>query len=116
MVFKANYFDTAISYGINESDIGKIKTVFEQFLQIDQVILYGSRAKGNFKNGSDIDLTLIGNGLNLKTLNKIDLALDDLLLPYIFDISIHKQIKNKELLEHISRVGKILFQKTSSEI
>jgi uncharacterized protein len=103
-------------YGLKNNDIQKIKETFEQFIQVQQVILYGSRAKGNFKNGSDIDLTLIGDNLNLKILNKIDLALDDLLLPYTFDISIYKQIKNEELLKHIGRVGKILFQKTSSEI
>jgi predicted nucleotidyltransferase len=72
-------------------------------------VLYGSRAKGNYKNGSDIDLTLKGKNLNLLILGKIDEQLDDLLLPYTFDLSIYHQISNAELLNHMNRVSKIFF-------
>ncbi len=105
-----------IQYGLKNDNIEKIKAIFAQFSQIEQVILYGSRAKGNFKIGSDIDLALVGKNINLQLLNKIDLSLDDLLLPYTFDILIYRQIKNTELLEHINRVGKVIFQKNSFEI
>ena len=58
-----------------------------QYPQIDKVILYGSRATGTYRNGSDIDLTFCGEGLTHKVLTKIDNDLDDLLLPYTIDIS-----------------------------
>jgi nucleotidyltransferase substrate binding protein (TIGR01987 family) len=79
--------------------------------QIEAVILYGSRAKDNFKPGSDIDLTLIGNELNLTVLNKISLELDDLLLPYTFDLSLYHHIKQPDLIDHIQRVGKVFYSK-----
>ena len=94
-----------MKFGLKEETIEKVQKVFSQFPQIDEVILYGSRAKGNYKEGSDIDLTLKGTGLDLFVLNEISLIIDDLLLPYLFDISIYDNITNQDLLEHIKRVG-----------
>lgn len=76
---------------------------------IDEVTLYGSRAMGNFKSGSDIDLTFKGEHIDHSTLYKIERALDDLLLPYIFDLSLWSHIDNPELLEHIDRVGIVFY-------
>ena len=97
------------TYGLSQKTIKKINLVFQKVEAVDAVILYGSRAKGNFKPGSDIDLVLKGKKLDLHLLNKISLALDDLLLPYIFDISIYHQINNPDLIAHISRVGKTFY-------
>ncbi len=99
-----------MSYGLNKEAIEKINQVFARYQAVEKVFLYGSRAKGNYKNGSDIDLTLIGENLNLRLLNKISLDLDDLLLPYKIDLSIYDQITNSDLIDHISRV-KIVFYK-----
>ncbi len=73
--------------------------------------MYGSRAKGNYSAGSDIDITLKGEELDLEQLNKINIDLDDLLLPYTFDLSILHQISNPELIEHIERVGKFFYKR-----
>jgi predicted nucleotidyltransferase len=81
------------------------------FQEVETGILYGSRAKGNYRDGSDIDLTLKGEQLNLTILNSINNQLDDLLLPYTFDLSIYHQTNTADLLEHIQRVGVIFFQK-----
>ena len=105
-------------YGLNPETIYKIQRVFAIFPEIEEAILYGSRAMGNFKNGSDIDLTLkasklitdIGNPLSL---TKISVALDELDLPYMIDISIYENIKNADLVDHINRVG-ISFYKRST--
>ena len=99
-----------MSYGLNKEAIEKINQVFARYQAVEKVFLYGSRAKGNYKNGSDIDLTLIGENLNWRLLNKISLDLDDLLLPYKIDLSIYDQITNSDLIDHISRV-KIVFYK-----
>ena len=64
---------------------------------------------GNYKSGSDIDLTLEGEALTLRQLNAIEIELDDLLLPYELDLSICHQIDNPDLLEHIKRVGVVFF-------
>ena len=77
-----------MKFGLKESDIELIKKVFSNYPEVEKVILYGSRAKGTYKPASDIDLTLLGDKLNLTTLQKIEIDLDDLLLPYFFDVSI----------------------------
>jgi len=102
-----------MNFGLSESIVLSIIETIKNFPQIEKVIIYGSRAKGNYKNGSDIDLTLIGNEVNLKISNKLEIALDDLLLPYTFDISIYHHITNKELISHINRVGIVFFEKQS---
>jgi len=98
-------------WGLKEDVITNIQKVFSHFPEIEKVILYGSRAKGNYKNGSDIDLSIIGEGLNLSIQNKIELALDELYLPYTFDISLFHQISNEELIEHINRVGIFFYER-----
>jgi predicted nucleotidyltransferase len=100
-----------MSFGLSNDIIEKIKNVFLQFEQVEEVIIYGSRAKGNFKPGSDVDITVKGNNLNLQLINRISLKIDDLFLPYTFDISVFTQIENPELLEHIQRVGKVFYKK-----
>lgn len=91
--------------GLSLSTIKKIQNIFAQYPQIKSAILYGSRAKGTYQNGSDIDLALQGNGIDLRLLSLLNEAIDDLLLPYKFDLSNFSDIKNKELLEHINRIG-----------
>jgi type I restriction enzyme S subunit len=98
-------------YGLKEQHINAINSVFLIYPQIKKAILYGSRAKGNYRNGSDIDITLIGDDLDLTILFKIETELDDLLLPYKIDLSIFHQIENTDLIEHIQRVGKDFFCK-----
>lgn len=99
-------------YGLKEETVKKILQILSQYEEIDEAILYGSRAKGNYKPGSDIDLTLKGNNLNLHILNKISLTIDDLLLPYTVDLSLYNHITNTDLLEHIARVGKTFYRKS----
>jgi predicted nucleotidyltransferase len=100
-----------MSFGLSDIDIEKIKNVFGRFPQIEQVIIYGSRAMGNYRPNSDIDLTVKGLSISLDILNKITQNLDDLLLPYLIDISNFKQLDNPEFINHIERVGKVFYQK-----
>ena len=100
-----------MSFGLDNNIIQQINNILASHKQIEQAIIYGSRAMGTYRNGSDIDLTLKGDNINLSTLNKINNEIDDLLTPYIFDISVFNNIKNKNLIEHITQVGKIFYQK-----
>ncbi|MFH1076407.1 MAG: nucleotidyltransferase domain-containing protein [Pseudomonadota bacterium] len=101
--------------GLEESDIEAICAVLARYPLVEKAILYGSRAMGNFKNGSDIDLTLIGGEcLTLDVLYRIMDDIDDLLLPYTFDLSILSYITDSDVLEHIQRVG-ITFYETKHE-
>ena len=96
-------------YGLTPDVISKLKKIFSKFEKINKVVLYGSRAKGNYRKGSDIDLTLFGDNLDLKTVYAIEDEIEELYLPYKFDVSIYKQIENHDLREHIERVGKIFY-------
>ncbi len=101
-----------MKYGLPDTTLQKIRAVLKNYPQVDQAILYGSRAKGNYKRGSDIDLTLRGGGnLTLNVLNKILADLDDLLLPYTIDLSIFDDIGEPAMVEHIQRVGVTFYEK-----
>lgn len=100
-----------MNYGLPQSIIQKICEVLSRYPQVDKATLYGSRAKGNYKNGSDIDLTLHGDGLSLNTIYKILGDLDDLLLPYTIDLSIFRDIDDLDVIEHIQRVGILFYDK-----
>jgi predicted nucleotidyltransferase len=101
-----------MSFGLKESTIQQIISIFESYPQIEEAIVYGSRAKGNYRNGSDIDLTLKGNDLSLELLFEMEHSLDDLLLPYKIDLSIYDKIENPDLTDHISRVGILFYSRT----
>jgi predicted nucleotidyltransferase len=96
-------------FGLKSSTIAAINSVFSRYPQIKKVLVYGSRAKGNHRPGSDIDLTLIGPNLSHTDLLKITNDLDDLLLPQKIDLSLHHQIESADLLDHIKRVGQVFF-------
>ncbi|MDX1941737.1 MAG: nucleotidyltransferase domain-containing protein [Saprospiraceae bacterium] len=103
-----------MKFGLKQAHIDMINQCFTQYPAIEEVILYGSRAKGNFKNGSDIDLTIIDNqSLSFSELLRLETQLDDLLLPYKINLSIKRQISNPDLIDHIDRVGKLFYQKES---
>jgi predicted nucleotidyltransferase len=101
-----------LKYGLPPSAIEGIRTVLSHYPQVEKAILYGSRAKGNYKNGSDIDLTLRGAGMTLNVLYKIMDELDDLLLPYTIDLSIFDNISDPDVVEHIQRVGVTFYEKS----
>lgn len=103
-------------YGLKDIDIEKIQSIFSSCEFIERAILYGSRAKGNFRNGSDIDISLIGNSIDLNTLLKIENQLDDLLLPYKIDLSVFHKIENTDLIEHINRAGIKFYEKTGGSM
>lgn len=97
--------------GLNNEELQAINGIFAKHGAIEKVLIYGSRAKGNFKPSSDIDLSIIGENLDLELLQSIEFDLDDLLLPYKFDISIYEKINNPAFLEHITRNGITFYTK-----
>jgi len=101
------------SFGLTAREIGRIQEVLAGFPSVRRAIVYGSRAKGTHRPGSDIDLTLDGQ-LGPDELNRIETALDDLLLPYPLDLSALSLIDKPELLEHIRRVGKPIYQRPTN--
>lgn len=100
-----------MKFGLDEEKWEDISAVFKKYPTVHRVILYGSRAINTYKNGSDIDLSLVGNNLDLSLQNRIANDLDDLLLPYCFDIAIYERIDNVKLKEHIDDLGVVIFSR-----
>jgi len=96
-------------FGLPNHVIKKIQDVFLQHQDIKKVILYGSRATGKYKQGSDIDLCIEGENLNLTKLMQIETQLDDLLLPWKIDLSLKQHIDNQGLLQKINKNGLIFY-------
>ncbi len=101
-------------FGIYPKSYQEIISILEKYESIEKVIIYGSRAKGNYKEGSDIDITLFGN-ITKEDFNTLWLEIDDSYIPYKFDISIYNNLNSEELKEHINRVGKIFFIKKDNK-
>lgn len=100
-----------MKFGLDDKTISRMQDVFRQFPAVEKVIIYGSRAKGNYRKGSDIDLILVGKELDQQLCSDIAEALDDLLLPYMIDLSVYNLLNHEELEEHIKRVGKVFYKK-----
>ena len=98
-------------YGLTDIELQKVVGVFARNSRIEKVILYGSRAKGCFKPFSDVDITLVVDELSRSDLIRVMEEVDDLLLPYQFDISLWHKLKNEALISHIGRVGIEIYRK-----
>ena len=103
-----------MSFGLDERTLTMLRSVFARCEPIDEVIIYGSRAKGNYAPGSDIDLVIKGRNLSQSLLYSINQEIDDLLLPYTVDLSIYDQISHRNLLDHIARVGRVLYRRETA--
>ena len=102
-------------FGFSEETVNKLHHIFSPFHEIEEVVIYGSRAMGKHHPFSDVDITIVGKEVSTKTLSQILLKIDDLLLPYEFDISIYHKIQNLEVLQHIKRVGQALYARSANE-
>ena len=96
-------------YGLTKNTLKQMTNIFAKIPEVEEVILYGSRAMGNYREGSDIDLALKGKELDMAELLKISAKLDELDLPYHFDLLIFEKIENRDLIDHICRVGKTIY-------
>ena len=104
-----------MKFGLKETTIMKICGVFAKYPQVDKATIYGSRAKGNYKNGSDIDLSLYGDDdLTMDVLYKIMTEIDDLLLPYTIDLSIFRDLTDVDFIDHIQRVGVTFYNRSQT--
>lgn len=97
-------------FGLSQNHIDQICDKIAMFQEIEEVIIFGSRAMGNYKKGSDIDLALKGKAVTASTVNKLKLELSEKTnLPYFFDVIGYEKIKNQELINHINNFGVKLY-------
>jgi len=100
-----------IGHGLSRQTVERIQDVLIHFPEVWSAVLFGSRAKGIARPGSDIDLALCGEGLDWRVLGRIEDELDDLLLPYSFSLLHHDARTDAEVAAHIARVGLPFYQR-----
>ncbi len=98
-------------FGLNKNQLKLILKLIESFPQIEKVFIFGSRAAGTNHVGSDIDLAVVGHQITREMLNRFSSSLDDLPLPFMFDVVDYNKIKNANLKQNIDSKGKLLFER-----
>lgn len=98
-------------YGLSEEVIKEINEVFVKNDFIKEVVLYGSRAKETYTNGSDIDFAIKGDNITLQQIFDIENQLEDLDFLYKFDVHNYASIANSDLLHYINTTGKIFYSR-----
>jgi len=100
-----------MKYGLPDRTLDTLNAIFCKYPGIKEAILYGSRAKGNCRRGSDIDVSLKTSETFTRTdLLRIAGDFDDSDIPYFVDVSIYDNLSNPDLKAHINRVGKVLYR------
>ncbi len=97
--------------GLSPRIVGLLRQILADFPEVEQAVLYGSRAKGAHKPGSDIDLTLFGDRLTSDIRSKIAARLDESPIPYTVDLSLFAELNHTKLREHIDRVGVVFYER-----
>lgn len=103
------------NFALKPEILGQLNRLFISHPEIDTVVIYGSRAKGTYHPSSDVDITIKGDHVSDSLVSKLVEEIDDLLLPYSFDVSAWSHIDNPELLDHIERVGMVMYQKSNGK-
>lgn len=99
-------------FGLIDRDVFYIHKALKECEEVEKAIVFGSRAMGNYKKGSDIDIAIIGRNVTNKTIFKLDDYLNEVYpLPYFFDVIDYYSVKNKKLIEHIDKEGKLIYIK-----
>ncbi len=99
-------------YGLSDLVITDICSVFERHSNIQKVVIFGSRAKGNYSEGSDIDLAAIGDNISFNQLMDINIQIEDLGLLYKVDVVDYKKNLGTPIGDHIDRVGLLFYEKS----
>ena len=97
-------------FGLSAKDMEAMTALFYQTPVLDKVVIFGSRAMGNYQASSDIDLALFGAFEHKEDL-LLKEQLEELPMPYIFDLVVFDAIKSNEFKGHIQRVGKVFYKR-----
>jgi predicted nucleotidyltransferase len=96
-------------FGLSHRDMNEIFRILQTCPEITRVHIFGSRAKGTFHNGSDIDLAIMNDGIDLGSVQMLSALFRESSLPYAVDLVDYAQLKHSEFREHIERVGKLFY-------
>jgi predicted nucleotidyltransferase len=97
------------SFGLDDDDMEEICSILAAHPEIETAVLYGSRATGRFKSGSDIDLVLTGKDLSNQIVLDVRVEFDDSDVPYMFDVVAENDIKDENLKQEIDKTGQVFY-------
>lgn len=100
-----------MKFGLSSEQFFLIKNTLVSITEIEKVIIFGSRASDNYKSSSDIDLAVAGKNITPQVINRISAELDDLPLPFMFDILDINSLSNLALQNKITSKGKVFFER-----
>lgn len=103
-------------HGLSEAALARIREVLSRVPSLERALLFGSRAKGTHRPGSDIDLALVGAALDWRTVGRLYDDLYDLLLPQRFSLVVLDDSTDADVAEHIRRVGIPVFAREPSPL
>ena len=99
-------------FGLRSKDIELLIEVLRRYPDVEEAVVFGSRAMGNYKPGSDVDIALKEN-LEPDTCGDIAVEFNERMpLPYKFDVIVYQDISHKPFIEHIDCYGKTLYKKS----
>lgn len=102
-----------MNFGLRDKDLDYIMQSILQFPEIEKAAIFGSRAKGNNKPGSDVDIAIWGNDVSFSTVAKLHAILEEESpMPYFFDIVDYTHLNHLELKRHIDRAGSVFFTRS----
>ncbi len=99
-------------FGLSTEDLNYIILVLKQISQIEKAVMFGSRAQGNYKKGSDVDISISGEKINFDIVANLHSKLEEQSpMPYFFDIVDYTHLQHPKLKQHIDEVGKIFYRR-----
>ena len=102
-----------MTMGLSGKELEAMTLVFKKFPGIEEAILFGSRAMGTFKPGSDVDIALKGR-ITLQNVARVKALLDEESpLPYLFDVVDYAGIETPAFKEHIDKHGKQIYRRSA---
>ena len=99
-----------MKFGLSDRVIEELQSVFVRHPNVSKVLIFGSRSKGNYRAGSDIDLAVVGKNLDYSQLLDIQCEIDDLELLYSIDLVDYQKKKGTPIGDHIDRVGQVFYE------
>jgi predicted nucleotidyltransferase len=99
-----------MKFGLSDTVIQELQDVFRRYSNIKKVLIFGSRSKGNFRPGSDIDLAIIGKDIDYRLLLDVQCDIEDLELLYSIDLLDYQKKKGTPIGDHIDRVGQVFYE------
>ena len=97
-------------FGLSDTVIRELQDVFRRHANIEKVLIFGSRSKGNYRAGSDIDLAVVGKDIDHNLLLTIQCEIDDLEMLYSIDLLDYQKQKGTPIGDHIDRVGQVFYE------